>query len=409
MVERILAILAAGKGERLRPLTDTKPKPLMPVAGEPVICRHLRLAGPHDKVLVVASYKLEELARGIRNCGLHDVEIIDQGREAGTGDALRVAMEHGGPGRYTVLYGDIVAQPTAYQALDKANPPTLLAGETSTPWEYGVLKLEHGALQGIVEKPRRGQEPSRLVFIGGLKVDYDMIMPYLEKLKPSPRGELELTDAITAMARDHTVKVETGDWYWVDIGRPWDLLKANKLVLENELEPQTQGDVAPTAVIEGRVHIAPGARIGHHTLIQGPAYIGPEARVGPNSHVRPYTSLSTGAHIGFSTQVKASILMEHAKAPHLNYVGDSIIGEHVNLGAGTITANLRFDNKTVKMRIKGKPVDTGMRKLGAVIGGYAKTGINVSILPGVKIGAHATIYPGCTVDRDVCTGEKYKC
>ena len=103
------------------------------------------------------------------------------------------------------------------------------------------------------------------------------------------------------------------------------------------------------------------------------------------------------------------MFFEDAKAPHLSYVGDSVLGEHVNLGAGTVTANLRFDRKTVKMNVKGRRVDTGRRKLGAIIGGHAQTGINVSLLPGVKIGSYAIVYPGCVVYRDVETRGVYKC
>ena len=93
--------------------------------------------------------------------------------------------------------------------------------------------------------------------------------------------------------------------------------------------------------------------------------------------------------------------MEHVHASHLSYIGDSVVGEHTNLGAGTVLANLRFDNKNVKVIVEGKRIDTGRRKLGALIGGYVKTGVNVSIMPGVKIGSYSVIYPGVTVYRDV--------
>lgn len=125
--------------------------------------------------------------------------------------------------------------------------------------------------------------------------------------------------------------------------------------------------------------------------------------------MRPYTVILAGARVGFASEVKASILMEDARAPHLNYVGDSILGEHVNLGAGTVTANLRFDGATIKMTVKGVRVDTGLRKLGAIVGGHAQTGINVSIMPGVKIGSYALVYPGCVVYRDVPRGGVLKC
>ncbi len=408
MGERILAILAAGKGERLRPLTETRPKPLMTVAGEELLCRHIRMLRGYSRVIVVGSYMLDKLEAASKRCG-GPVEVIDQGGELGTGHALLKALEYGGPGEYTVVYGDVFMSPSLYRALESSKQPSILASTTDKPWEYGVLLVEDGILRGVVEKPRPGEEPGNLVFIGGLKADYDLVKGYLERLKPSPRGELELTDALTMMAGDWDVRVVVGDGYWIDIGRPWDLLRANRLALEHELSPAVEGEVAGTSVIGERVYIGPGARIGHYTVIEGPAYIGPGARIGPHAHIREYTVVGPGARIGFSSQVKASILMEGAKAPHLNYVGDSIVGEHVNLGAGTITANLRFDESTVKMRIKGKRVDTGMRKLGAVIGGYAKTGINVSIYPGVKIGSHAWIDPGCIVYRDVCRGEHYRC
>ena len=97
--------------------------------------------------------------------------------------------------------------------------------------------------------------------------------------------------------------------------------------------------------------------------------------------------------------------MENTKIPHLSYVGDSVICEDVNFGAGTITANLRFDEKEVKVNIKNERVSSGRKKLGAIVGGHVRTGINVSILPGIKIGAYAWIYPGAVVDRDVNKGE----
>lgn len=116
-----------------------------------------------------------------------------------------------------------------------------------------------------------------------------------------------------------------------------------------------------------------------------------------------------GSSIGYSVEVKGSIVMNNSKIPHFNYVGDSIIGEHVNLGAGTVTANLRFDHGHIKVKVKSDVVDTNMEKLGSIIGGYAQTGINVSILPGKKIGSYALIYPGCVVDRDVNSHEVFKC
>src|SRR5260370_35947980 len=100
--------------------------------------------------------------------------------------------------------------------------------------------------------------------------------------------------------------------------------------------------------------------------------------------------------------------MRHARIPHLPYVGDSIMGEDCSLGAGTITANLRFDEADVKSKVRGSWVSTGRKKLGAILGDGVRTGINVSIFPGVKVGRASWIGPGAIVDRDVPSGARYK-
>jgi len=137
-------------------------------------------------------------------------------------------------------------------------------------------------------------------------------------------------------------------------------------------------------------------------------FIGENAVVGPNAYLRPYTVVGEGAKVGAYCDVKNSILMDRAKVPHLSYVGDSIVGAGCSLGAGTITANLRFDDASIVSMVKGRRVDTGRRKLGAIIGDNVRTGINVSLLPGVKIGSGAWIGPGVTVRRDVASGARIK-
>jgi UDP-N-acetylglucosamine diphosphorylase/glucosamine-1-phosphate N-acetyltransferase len=409
------AILAAGRGERLRPLTETRPKPLLPILGEPILCRNLRLALSHprvDEAVILAPKGLKrsfEALPCVKSAG-DRVEVIEQERPLGTGHALRVIVEHTGYDDYLVVYSDIYLAKSAWSLVAGMEPDTVLLAEVDDPSEYGVAIVEGGMVKGFVEKPLKGREPSRLALTGVYALSSEALRE-LRSLKPSPRGEFELTDILNKLASNRSLGYvsleEPGAWR--DIGRPWDYLLAARKALGEELEPRVEGDIHPTAVIEGPVYIAPGARVKANSVIEGPSYIGPEAEVGPCGHIRPYTILSYSSKAGFATEVKASILLEEAKAPHLNYVGDSIIGEHVNLGAGTITANLRFDKASIRMTVKGRRVDTGLRKLGAVIGGYAQTGINVSLMPGVKVGSYARIWPGCRVARDVPSGAEYKC
>ncbi|WP_460124558.1 bifunctional sugar-1-phosphate nucleotidylyltransferase/acetyltransferase [Stetteria hydrogenophila] len=410
-----MVLLAAGRGERLEPLTETRPKPLMPILGEPVACRQLRLAleatGAREVVVVYSSHTrrvTEELARCAG--GGVELEFVDQGAPLGTGHAVLRAVEETGVDDVLVVYSDLYLARSAVEAVRAMRPPSILVGETDRPWEYGVVRVEDGLVAGLEEKPGRERAPPRAkVFLGVAALRAEDVEA-LKSLKPSPRGEYELTDLLAGIARrGELAAVELPEpGAWRDIGRPWDLLEANRAELER-VEPRVEGEVHPTAVLEGPVVVEEGAVVGPHTVVEGPAYIARGAAVGPGAHVRPYTVILEGARVGFASEVKASLVMEHARIPHLNYVGDSIVGEHANLGAGTVTANLRFDRGTVKMTVRGARVDTGLRKLGAVIGGYAQTGVNVSIMPGVKIGSHAVVYPGCVVYRDVPRGGVFKC
>ena len=158
----------------------------------------------------------------------------------------------------------------------------------------------------------------------------------------------------------------------------------------------------------GPVIIAKGAVVKSGSYLEGPVLVGEGSVVGPSSYLRPYTSLGQNVKVGAGCEVKNSVIMDNAKIPHLSYVGDSIIGEDSSLGAGTITANLRFDEAHVSSRIKGLVLDSGRKKLGAILGDNVRTGINVSIFPGVKIGAGAWIGPGTIVREDVLSGARMR-
>ncbi|HXZ98590.1 MAG TPA: glucosamine-1-phosphate N-acetyltransferase, partial [Candidatus Acidoferrum sp.] len=187
---------------------------------------------------------------------------------------------------------------------------------------------------------------------------------------------------------------------WQDIGRPWDILSANARLLARS-KRRIVGRIERGATVTGQVTIEKGAVIRTGTVIEGPAWVGEDAIIGPLAHIRPGTSLGRGSAIGAFSEVKNSIIMDHTKIPHLSYVGDSIIGEHCNLAAGTIVANLKFSDRPVRMRVKDNLVDTGLGKLGIVTGDNVKTGINVSFMPGVRVASGATVPPGSIVSEDV--------
>jgi bifunctional UDP-N-acetylglucosamine pyrophosphorylase/glucosamine-1-phosphate N-acetyltransferase len=187
---------------------------------------------------------------------------------------------------------------------------------------------------------------------------------------------------------------------WLDIGRPWDLLEANRWAL-TKTRHKINGLIENGAHLLGPVTVAETARIRSGAYIEGPTFIDEDSDIGPNCYIRPYTSIGKGVRIGNACEIKNSVIMDHCHIGHLSYVGDSVVGERCNLGAGTITANYRLDAKEVKMMVKDKVVDTGRRKLGVILGDDVKTGINALFMPGIKIGNDSWIGPDVLVSRDL--------
>jgi bifunctional UDP-N-acetylglucosamine pyrophosphorylase/glucosamine-1-phosphate N-acetyltransferase len=151
----------------------------------------------------------------------------------------------------------------------------------------------------------------------------------------------------------------------------------------------------------GPVTVKETARIRSGAYIEGPAFIDEGSDIGPNCYIRPCTSIGKKVRIGNACEIKNCIIMDKVHIGHLSYMGDSILGEDCNLGAGTITANYRLDSGTIKMMVKDKAVDSGRTKLGVVLGDNVKAGINALFMPGVKVGCNSQVGPNVVVYRDV--------
>lgn len=396
-------LLAAGYGKGLEPLTHTRNKVLIPVVDKLLLDHHVEnlVRAGVEKIVVVVSYlrdQVEKRARLLADRFSCEVRVVDQGRPLGTGDAVRKGLEEINSDYFVVVYGDIYVGYDDVKGFVKTGKNFIGAYEVSDPRRYGVLIVDDNyVLKNIVEKP--DEAPSNLVN-AGIYVLSSKIRKYLEELQLSPRGEYELTDAVVRLSREegvHVVKLS----YWRDLGRPWNLLELNKDLMSSWKDSVIKGRVESGVVIKNAVYVDEGAEILSGTYVVGPAYVGRDAVVGPSSYIRPYTVILERAKIGFNVEVKESIVMSKTHVSHHAYVGDSILGEDCNLGAGTITANLRFDEKPVNYIVKKVKESTGRVKFGAVFGDHTKTGIDVSTMPGVKIGAYSWIYPGAVVTRDV--------
>ena len=390
-------VLAAGEGKRMRPLTSKRPKVMLPLANRPML-EHLLVAARDAGItsfVFVVGYGEREIRRYFGDGTNWDAEIsyAPQRQQAGTADALRSARDFVS-GKFLALNGDMIVKTSDLSNLMNTQAPCMCISETDHPSDYGVVKVADGKVTSLEEKSK--QPVSNLINAGAYLFDtsiYDLV----DKVRPSSRGELELTDALSVL-------IERGELSayrlstWMDVGHPWDMLDANATLMAG-LTSENKGQVEDGVTLKGLVVIGEDTIVKSGTYIEGPCVIGRNCSIGPHAFFRGSTSIGDGCHIGHSTEIKNSIIMAGTKIPHFNYIGDSVIGSDCNFGAGTKVANLRHDHANVKVC----RIDTRRKKFGAVIGDNVQFGINCSINVGSLIGSRAAFAPGSCISG--CIGE----
>lgn len=380
----------------MRPLTANQPKVMLPVAGKPLL-EHIILracgAGADRFVLVVGygakrvrSYFGDGSRLGVK------IEYADQEKQLGTGHALMAAQKKAEE-RFLVLNGDVLPDEASLREMVRGDP-AVSAIKVDDPRRYGVFLADGDIFKSVVEKSVN--PPSNLANAG----IYLLKRSIFEAMRSAPlseRGEYELTDGLNRLASQEDIRIITLK-SWLEVGRPWDILAANELMLP-DIKPGISGKIEHGATLSGNVSIGKGTIVRSGAYIVGPVMIGDDCDIGPNCYIRPTTSIGDKVRIGNAVEVKNSAIMNGSKIGHLSYVGDSIIGERCNFGAGTICSNLRHDRGNIKSFIKGERVDSGRRKLGVIMGDDVMTGINTSIYPGTVItsgfwGLPAAIHKG---------------
>ncbi len=394
-------ILAAGEGNRMRPLTSNRPKVMLPLANKPIL-EHLLIevkeAGIVDFVFIVGY--CDEQVRSYFGKGEKwgvNIAYSEQRKQLGTADAIRM-VEGIVKENFLVINGDVVVSRKDIKKLTKSAHNTMGIIEVKDPRGLGMVELSGTKVANIYEKIA---QPPTLMANTGLYLFTPEVFEAISRTEKSPRGEYEITDSLKIL-----MSTKSGLHYqelqsWLDLSYPWDLLAANESMLAG-LKPQNLGVVEENVVLKGAVAIGKNTVIKSGAYIEGPVIIGEDCQIGPNCYIRPTTVIGDGCHVGAAVEVKNSLVMKGSKIPHLSYVGDSVIGEGCNLGAGTKIANLRLD----KQNITVAGIDTGRRKLGAIIGDRVETGINASINVGCMIGNNAFIGPGMTVSGRILPDSK---
>jgi len=400
-------ILAAGYGTRLHPLTQFRPKPMLPLLGKPMlhhVIDSLRDAGFGDIVLVVGHLRdqIERYFGGGEELGVH-LSYAIQAEPKGEYDAvLSAEQELAKEDRFLMTDCDIITTTQRFKDTLKAartSDMALSLVEVPNPNQFGVVALEGTRITKIVEKPRAGTEPSNLA-VAGVYVFSNAIFDTLRKTKDLEGGIQKLIDA------GHTVFGSPSKAPWVDVGRTWNIPQASPILFERLRQQKTRridatATVSKAAHLVGDVWIGARAQVFPGACLVGPVYVGPDAVVGNNALIRDHAVLDRQVSVGFACEVRNTVLMPGSRIGHLAFVGDSVLGYDVDIGAGVVLSNYRFDGAEVQVTLNNQLVSTHTDKFGAVVGDAAKIGCNVVVLPGRTIGYNSWVDPSIVVQRDV--------
>ena len=405
-----VVFLCGGVGKRMFPITEDKFS--LKFLGKTLLEHQVERAlasGLDEFVLVGNQRNIERLREIAARFAQAKIGLAVQGQPAGMADAVQSAQKLVGDEMIVVNPGDVFEE-SAYAAVLEArrsgSASSYILGTRATeyfPGGYLVVDEEEEILH-IVEKPRRGEEPSNVInIVVHLHRDAKALFRCLAKVKG--RGCDAYEQALESMINDgHKLKLVEYGGFWGPIKYPWHLLDAMEYFLD-----QGPGGIASSAIISekatiaGDVTIAENVRVLENAVIRGPCYIGKNSIIGNNVLIRDRSHIGADCVVGFSTEIKHSYIGDGCWFHH-NYIGDSIIADRCSFGAGTVTANLRLDEEEVTIESDGKTLDTGLDKLGTIVGADSKIGINVSIMPGVRIGPNSVVGPHVMLRRDLGPG-----
>lgn len=395
-------ILAAGQSKRVKPIQD---KNFIKFCGITLIehqIQALKKAGFNELIIVGGAHNLEALKTVAEK---HKAQLTEQKDLSGGMAAAILSAEEfvKDEALFIVNSGDTLDD-SAYEAIQKAQSSEadayLMAYQVEEYFPGGYLTLEGDRINGIVEKPGEGNEPSNLVnLVLHLHKHPKKLFEALKAAQSSKDDVYEV--ALDKLMQELHFEAVPYSGYWQAVKYPWHVLDLMQHFLnaigqdgDGEQHIHESVQIAKTAVINGPVILEEGVRIFDHATIQGPAYIGKNTIIANNALVRG-SMIGDRCVVGYSTEVARSHIGDNSWF-HSNYIGDSILGSNVSLGAGAVCANLRLDEKNIG--------DAKRNKLGAIIGDNVRIGVNTSIMPGVRIGSNSMIGSGLVLAQDIEDG-----
>lgn len=387
-------ILAAGEGSRLRPFTNTIPKPLIKIYNKPIIEHNLENIYKYVREIeIIVKYKAELIEEYFwDNYKNIPISYKIQWDDKWTGAAIKSVESDMD---VIILNGDSIFDKDDLKSILEYPGYAALVKKVDTPEKYGIFEVnQDNVIQKITEKP-----PLFIWDLANLWV-YKLsnrIFDMVEKIELSDRWEYEITDALNEFADVFPFKAIVVQWKFIDVWYPWDILTSNVYYLDKLSESRIDWVIEDWVTIKWNVILEEWAILKQWTYIEGNVYIWKDSQIGPNTYIRWNTVIWKECKIWNAVEVKNSSIWDNTNIAHLSYIGDSILWNHVNIGWWFITANLRHDKANIKSLIKWELVETWLRKLWAIIWDNAKTWVHSSIMPWRVIKNDAMILPSSIV------------
>jgi UDP-N-acetylglucosamine diphosphorylase / glucose-1-phosphate thymidylyltransferase / UDP-N-acetylgalactosamine diphosphorylase / glucosamine-1-phosphate N-acetyltransferase / galactosamine-1-phosphate N-acetyltransferase len=388
-------ILAAGKGSKLNPFSNTRPIPMISVAGKALLDNslvQLKKAGINDVYIIVGHHKemIQDFVAEKSDSGMN-IHCLEQKNNGGIGDAVLTVKEKISPGEYFLLiYGDTLTDENIYsktqQSFHSFKCPVASICLPPSNESFGNVFLNaQMKINKIVEKPK-GNNFGNYV-LSGIFVLPESFFGLLEKNKRS------MEKALKALVQEGELMASMWENEWLDIVYPWEILKANRIILDswNESSIAKSAIMESNVTMQGVVNIEEGVVIKAGAVLEGPCSIGKGSYIGNNSLIRSYTSLGNNCSIGYGVELKNCVVLDNSGIGRLSFVGDSVIGENVDIGAGCMTVNRNLDWEKVQIKNGKTTLSSGLKKLGAFIGDNVIVGAGNTIQPGIVISPEKTL------------------
>ncbi|PIP73206.1 MAG: GlmU protein [Nitrospinae bacterium CG22_combo_CG10-13_8_21_14_all_47_10] len=391
-------ILSAGEGAHLSPFSETRPISMIGVAGRTLLDNTfglLKSAGIND-IFVVAGHKREKLIEQLQQQDHNGLNLhhVEQKRKLGIGHAVLQVKNKILPGEFFLLaYGDILTADNIFSKIQQSFhsfkcPVASICLPPSNQMFGNVFLNARMEITKIVEKPKGNN-------LGNYVLSGVFILPAsFFKLLESSGNSME--KALKKVVAGEGLRASMWEDEWLDVVYPWEILTANKMIMDSWKETSIAKDATLEAnvTLQGIVRIEAGAIIKSGAVLEGPCCIGEKSYIGNNSLVRSYTSVGKNCSVGSGVELKNCVVMDNSQIGRLSFVGDSVLGENVDMGAGCMTVNRDIDWKPISVKNGKRPMATGMKKLGAFLGDGVVVGAGNTIQPGTIV-APGKVLPAC--------------